>query len=89
MLDSGEYDCIDVLSSSTSSKYYVHKPLLIDCDDRLCPNSYYPCGDGQCIRMLIRRIYHSYMSRALNCYSIREYSGICETAVPNIIVDKI
>ncbi|CAF1435934.1 unnamed protein product [Adineta steineri] len=79
----GQYDCMDwsdEISSPSSLGDCALKPFIIDCDDHLCSDGYWSCGDGQCIRMLTRHIYQSFFSGDLGCYSMREYFGMCEAA---------
>ncbi|CAF1635205.1 unnamed protein product [Adineta ricciae] len=78
-----ENDCMDwsdEFSGALSSEECALNPLIIDCDDHLCLDGYWSCGDGQCISILARHIYQSFYKENLGCYSMREYYGICETA---------
>ncbi|CAF4374104.1 unnamed protein product [Rotaria socialis] len=81
----GQPDCMDgsdeMPDDGLSTKCAL-TPLVIDCDDRICPLHSWSCGDGQCILSFYRHIYQSfYPTGGTYCYSMREFNHMCETAV--------
>jgi hypothetical protein len=34
-------------------------PSAFDCDDHICPNLVWSCGDGQCVDSYTRHMYHA------------------------------
>ena len=59
-------DCIGNLSSFA-------------CDERLCPASYWSCGDGHCILALQRFSYQTYEEHHTFCSSLRDCNFACES----------
>ena len=71
-----------------SDEKYVHAApncvtdtMNIFCDDHKCPQNWWSCGDGQCIAYTDRIIYKSQSLHGVTCFSMREFSHMCELSV--------
>ncbi|CAF0857990.1 unnamed protein product [Adineta steineri] len=49
-----------------------------DCDERLCPPTYWSCGDGQCINSLQRFSYQTFLDDFYYCLTFRDCNYACE-----------
>ncbi|UJR20169.1 hypothetical protein I4U23_023301 [Adineta vaga] len=78
----GQRDCMDWSDEMDAGlgDFCPFHPLTIDCDDHKCISSLWSCGDGQCINTFARHVYQKFSSKEPGCYTMREYSYICETA---------
>jgi hypothetical protein len=73
----GEYDCAD--SSDEKQRFddtkCTFQPASYECDDRMCFQSKWSCGDGQCIW---NRLQYQYHEISAPCNSRREQYYMCE-----------
>ncbi|CAF0789078.1 unnamed protein product [Adineta steineri] len=78
----GSLDCMDWTDETfaLAGVTCVIYPWPIYCDDHKCPINYWSCGDGQCIYYFKRHIYQTELRDSQMCYSMREFSYMCELA---------
>ena len=55
---------------------YTADPL--NCDEHVCKQMEWSCGDGQCINERNRYDWQEYSTAILQCHSMREYLFMCE-----------
>ena len=74
----GDYDCMDLSDErqQLNDNTCAFQKVNYECDDRMCPQYGWSCGDGQC---LIRRLdFQSSFGKLLQCESRREQYHMCE-----------
>ena len=73
----GEYDCADLTDEKEpfDDMQCAFQQASYECDDRMCPRSYWSCGDGQCISD--RFSFRSY-GESHSCNNVRDQYHMCE-----------
>ena len=74
----GELDCLDWSDEMPfkKSENCFSESVNAECDDHLCPSTYWSCGDGQCIP---NRVAFQKSPSASTCRSGRDQYFMCET----------
>ncbi len=50
----------------------------IDCDEHLCHNKVWSCGDGQCINWEYRLVFQKFFAEHPACFNLRNINYMCE-----------
>ena len=50
----------------------------IDCDEHICPNLLWSCGDGECILWHDRFIFQNTVPVTIGCWNLRNMNFMCE-----------
>src|SRR5438874_878328 len=54
------------------------KKMTIDCDEHICRNRLWSCGDGQCILWHQRLVFQNFLSQNIGCLNLRNLNYMCE-----------
>ncbi len=79
-LNLGDNDCMDWSDEQQFNfgHWCFYEVTTIDCDEHLCQDETWSCGDGQCIMWQDRLIFQDMLTIALPCYNEREANYMCE-----------
>ncbi|CAM4826788.1 unnamed protein product [Rotaria magnacalcarata] len=79
----GDIDCMD-----WSDEYFdgngescPFEPAAMKCDEHLCQNLGYSCGDGECVRWLARMAIQRLVAPLNDCFNKRNLNYMCEASV--------
>ena len=61
-----------------SDSWCFAKMTTIDCDEHLCHNQLWSCGDGQCINWHDRLIFQNIHPQSPGCRNLRNMNYMCE-----------
>jgi hypothetical protein len=78
----GDRDCMD-----WSDEYLIDygnncpfTPNTIECDEHLCPQLWYSCGDGECVGWTTRMAFQRFVKAADDCFTKRNLNYKCEVS---------
>lgn len=76
-------DCMDwsdenEIPGSVNSIRCFGQKTTIDCDEHICRNNLWSCGDGQCIDWHERFVFQNFLSKTWGCQNLRNFNHMCE-----------
>ncbi len=78
----GHADCMDWSDelNQGSGESCSFTPNTMECDEHICPQNEFSCGDGQCIDRMTRMAFQRFVPAQDDCFNKRNLNHMCEVS---------